>query len=489
MGARGWLGALIGLVLTSPFFIIVLYSPLARGTLPFTSEVGVVFMLTALQALASAVAASFFGILGALGLLWFARRFGSRAGRWAELITLAPNAAPVLLLLLSVIKLFPWARGLAGIVFVHMLLNGGLIAVGFARLVRTKIAGQAELAWVEGASGWLFFRRGAWPILRQDVAMMFFFTFAVCFASFAVPLALGGSRATTIEVLIYQKIRISADWTQALGLAGLQMFAVLIFSMILSRDEASPLAFRTARVPLLEWAPGLVFALAPALVLIIGLSDGLLSGAQQALRMTALIDDLPRLISGSIVVAFGTGVLMSVLLLAIAFVRPRGIWRKLLIGYAAPSSALVGFALLIVWRALGMASYLKIILGMVMISGPAFYRYQWDALIRAIEGQITVARALGAGDMLIFSRVIAPQLMRPALSIGGFAALWAWGDFALSSVVAEKTITLAMSVQAMTNTYRLEAATFFVWILLLGGLSTFAIFMGAGYVLGEKSQA
>ena len=100
-----------------------------------------------------------------------------------------------------------------------------------------------------------------------------------------------------------------------------------------------------------------------------------------------------------------------------------------------------------------------------------------------------IAKTLGASDWQIFSRVVYPQVINRACFIGGMAALWAWGDFALSSVVAERTATLAMAAEGMMSAYRLDGATFVVWLVMLGGLVTFAIFSGAGYVLGSKPQA
>jgi thiamine transport system permease protein len=161
----------------------------------------------------------------------------------------------------------------------------------------------------------------------------------------------------------------------------------------------------------------------------------------------------------------------------------------LLTGYVAPSAALTGYALLFVWRDFGLATYVKIALGVVLISLPAFLRWQWDALLNGLAGQIETARTLGAGPGLIFMRVVGPQLLKPCAFAGGVTALWAWGDFALSSVVAERGVTVAMAARGLIDSYRLDAATFMAWIMLAGGLLTCAIFMGVGNVLGARSQA
>jgi thiamine transport system permease protein len=81
-----------------------------------------------------------------------------------------------------------------------------------------------------------------------------------------------------------------------------------------------------------------------------------------------------------------------------------------------------------------------------------------------------------------------PQLVRPACFVAGLSSLWAWGDFALSRVIAERDVTLGMTIQSLMSGYRLEIATFLVWILLFGGAATFFLFEGAGRVFGQKSS-
>jgi thiamine transport system permease protein len=471
------------LVLLFPFLVILANEHSIR--FPNAEQTASVLLLTILQASLSALASVVFGIIGGLGLM----HLSSNKKRLVGAIAILPNVVPVLILLLSVMKFFPWARGLTGIVLVHALLNTGLVAVGFSQLVCARLSGLAELAWVEGASSWKFFVRGALPELRGDLSLIFLFVFALSFSSFAVPLMIGGSHATTIEVLIYQKMRMSLDWAEALGLALLQVLAIFSFSFVLQRSaKSSFFSTRATDVPLLKWWPGLFFALAPSAVLLAGLFDGFLKGLQQLRALDMNGAELSQLVAGSILVGFIAGISVVVLLLALAYARPSGFFRRVLIGYAAPSSVLVGLGLLIFWRALGIATIFKIAFGIALIGLPAFYRYQWDALLSSLDGQIQVAKSLGAGDGLVFNRVVFPQVVRSAFSIGGILSLWAWGDFALSSVVAERSVTLAMLVRGMMSSYRLDAATVLIWVLIFGGLCTFAIFNGVGYVLGAKPQ-
>ena len=454
-------------------------------------EVAAVFLATTLQAGMSAILALALGLLASLGLLWLEDRWPTWAMPATALILL-PSAAPVLLFLVAVAKILPWARGFWGIVFVHSTLNIGLVAVAIAQITRARLGGMAELALVEGSSRRLFLRRGVIPAMRSELTLLFIFVFALCFASFAVPLTLGGSRATTVEVLIYQKLRIDGQWSAAVLLAALQVIALLALSFWIgpqTRKEEQLLSNTSVRrkMTLLHWAPGLFIAFLPGLFLLKGMTNGWLKGYAEA--SATLLEDGPRLLAGSVLIGFGTGAVVTLALMLLAYWPPHKSWQKLWRGFATPSPTLIGFALLVMWRALGFASYGKIIFGLGLLWLPTFYRYRWEALLSQLESQIAVARVLGASEFLIFRRVVGPQCLGPALKIGGLAAFWAWGDFALSRVVAERTLTLAMAAQEMLESYRFDGATFVVWLAVLGGLFNFAIFAGAAYVFGEKSPS
>ena len=491
--SRFFVAILIALFLAFPFLALLVHGSPWR--LPPWDELSGVLLFTTAQALASALAALVFGVVGAFGVHWLTEKSGPHISRLIQGFILLPNVAPIIVLLLAVMKFFPFARGFFGIVFVHTLLNIGLVSVVALTLFQTRVSALAELAWVEGSSGPRFFLKGVLPLIRSDLAVIFLFVFALCFTSFAVPLMIGGSQATTLEVLIYQKVRLSLDWSQALGLAGVQVLAVLWFAWFLGNEKSrtSTRVLASHRLehptPLLSWKWGLLVALIPPLVLLTGLIQGLIAGIAHLFLMPAVLDALPDLFLGSFAVAVGTGLLSVTLLLLLAYLNPVGWFRHFLIGYATPSAALTGFALLIVWRDLGLATYFKIVIGITLATVPSFYRLRWDSLLASLQNQRVVAESLGAADGLIFRRIILPQIARSAFFIGGLAALWAWGDFALSAVVAERAVTVALLVRSLMEAYRFDIATVLVWILLLGGLFTFFLFQGVGRVLGAKPEA
>ncbi len=483
-----FIGLLLILLFASPILILLGSGVHPSGT--FSPEVLEVFGFTFAQAFFSAALAMGLGLFGAYGLAAAQSRFGRANGKFLEAVALLPTVAPVLLFLLAVMKFMPSVRGLSGVIIVHALLNTGLVAASTLRLFRAKVAGLADLAWIEGSSRLRFLTKVALPLLSSDLRMVFAFVFAICFSSLAVPLVIGGSQATTLEVLIWQTLRIDGDFSRALGIAILQVASILVLIVLLRhRTQSSSAVNVSSAQPLLANIWGLPVVLFPSVLIIAALLDRPWVGVGLFFQSDVLVREVLKGFVGSTFVALGTGLAVAGCLLAVAFIEPRGAWRRVMLGYVAPSSVITGFALLIAWRSFGFATYLKIMISLTLMTVPSFYRLYWDAALEGLRHQRIVAMSLGASAWLTFRRIVLPQLIRPACFVAGLSSLWAWGDFALSRVVAERDVTLGMTVQSLMSTYRLEIATFLVWILLIGGAMTFFIFEGVGRVLGQKSSS
>jgi thiamine transport system permease protein len=123
----------------------------------------------------------------------------------------------------------PSIYGLGGILIAHVFFNLPLAvrlilpAWGTVPVESWRLAGQLGMG-----SGQVF-RLIELPLLRQWVPAAAAFIFTLCFLSFAVVLTLGGGpRATTIEVAIYQALRIDVDLPRGGALALLQTLACLL---------------------------------------------------------------------------------------------------------------------------------------------------------------------------------------------------------------------------------------------------------------------
>lgn len=147
-----------------------------------------------------------------------------------------------------------WIFGLHGVVIAHILLNAPLAARVFLAALASISTEQWRLAAQLGMPPRTIFRYIDLPVLLRDTAGIAALMFLACFTSFAIVLALGGGpNVSTLEVAIYEAVRIDADFTAAALLAVLQIAICLVLlaplTFFLSRrsPEAMPTGLRADR--------------------------------------------------------------------------------------------------------------------------------------------------------------------------------------------------------------------------------------------------
>jgi thiamine transport system permease protein len=127
----------------------------------------------------------------------------------------------------------PTIYGLSGILIAHVFFNMPLAIRLLLPAWATVPPESWRLAAQLGMSSRQIFRLIELPLLRQYAPAAFVFVFILCFLSFAVVLTLGGGpRATTLEVAIYQALRLDVDLPRGGALALLQTVACLVLVAI-----------------------------------------------------------------------------------------------------------------------------------------------------------------------------------------------------------------------------------------------------------------
>lgn len=485
MSPRNLLRSAFLIYLVFPFLFLLFQFNL--NAWPEGAELLWAFKNSFLQAFFSSLFSLFLGLWVALGLICFngnSRRFYRPL---LEILCLLPNFLPPLFILLSLLNLIdPYPMGILGITIAHTVINFGLVAVMLANIMENKIGSLAELAYVEGASRWAFLRRVFWPLLRQDLLLLFLFVFAVCFGGFAIPLIVGGGRGTTMEVLIYEKIRFSSNWSEAVILAVLQSTFIFAISFLARRGGARS-AERPANLKILWMFSGVGVLLLISSLCLLGYAQGIVEGVHQLSAFYELQSPLIWNFFGSLLMGLLAGLLSYGSLLLIAYCWPRPWFEKFLAGYVAPSTALCCFAFLILGPNESFWPFIKVPLAFNLLCISSLYRMGWDGLLRGLETQIKVAKTLGAEAPQIFKQVLLPQISSRAALLAGIAAVWACGDYAVSRVLAHRDITLAMMTETLMSSYRLGLATVLSLSLALCGGICFFIMMGVGHVVGRKS--
>lgn len=148
-----------------------------------------------------------------------------------------PQALPAIVAVLAILSLYGNAGifrgyvtvyGLPGIILVHVFFNLPLAM----RLCFETIQGITPNAFKLGEqlsfSDRQIFMFIEWPQLRSSLPRIFGLIFLLCAASFVVVLTLGGVGATTLEVAIYQSLRVDFDVARAITLSIMQVCLSLI---------------------------------------------------------------------------------------------------------------------------------------------------------------------------------------------------------------------------------------------------------------------
>jgi len=436
-----------------------------------------------LQSLLSSFISIGLGFFVALG-------FFSIQAKWLrailEIAALLPSFLPAIFTLIAIFNFIdPFPMGIVGIVIVHSFINFGLMGVLIANQIESRLGGLVEQAWVDGVSRFKFYTKVFWPLMKKDLAGLFLFVFALSFSSFSVPLVVGGGRGTTLEVLIYEKIRLSSDWGAAVLLSLIQSAIVLVLSWTAVRGRGA-LADRAVSFQWLRSRLGLVVLVCLLSAFVLGYAQGLRDGFSQLSFFYELRFALLKQLLGTLQLGLAAGILTLIFLFLVAWARPQGWFQRLLSGYFAPSTALTGFAFLVLGPNTGLFPWIKIPLAMVLLNLTSLYRMSWEGNLRSLESQRSMAEVLGASHWQIFSRIEVPQLASRAGFLAGVAALWTAGDFAVSRILAHNDLSLSMMTETLLSSYRISQASVLSFFVFIVGISLFLFFVGAGRVLGRK---
>ena len=470
---RGLCRFTIGLLLTLPFLVWIWRLPDWR--FPQFDEWLDALMLSLEQAMLST------GATLCLGFLLFRALQNFKKPKLVEVALVFPNVLPPLFVAMSLLAWTPWIGGtfpfgLGAVVFAHVLLNGGLVAISLDRVVKSRLSGLTEAAHVMGVKPFQFWRRIAWPLLKGDVASLSLFIFSLHFTSFSLPLLLSDQRGVTLEVAIFDAIRMEGRWDKAVVLALTQVTVLFFLSLLLPRPFWPERPQRLS-LPYLPLPKGFgVLALVPMIVLavgwLMGWAQGVLYGLEPAIEAILL-----ESVMTTVLIGLSAGFFHLLVFLMVAWSTPHAGLTRFLSGYLAPSSAITGFAFLLL-PAWGEA-WLRVSVALTLISFPLLYRWLVHSALAGLERQIVVARTLSAGWLTITSRVIWPQAGPLLLRASGLGALWASGDFAISGILLSDENTLPLVMDDLLNGYHLEEAQLLLMILVLTGGLVYSFFAGA----------
>jgi thiamine transport system permease protein len=396
----------------------------------------------------------------------------------------------------------PSIYGLTGILIAHVFFNLPLAIRLLLPAWSTVPAETWRLTAQLGMSSRQIFRLIELPLLRQYVPAALAFIFILCFLSFAVVLTLGGGpRATTLEVAIYQALRLDVDLPRGGALALLQTIACLVMVAIAwiagrrldfgrgtrlvgARFDGMTFGARLRDFATIALAIGFVALPVAALVF-----DGLRGLFFGGFSVSALLN------ASAITLALGlpSGIIATLLGYPIAVAGDRLRLRKaatILIGVAglagviaSPMAIGAGITLALTGRVdLFAIAPVGVIAMNALLTLPFAVGVLRPAIARSHAQYDRLCAGLGIEGWDRF-RVVDWPLLRPAIGLAlGLTTAAAMGDLAAIALFGNQNLTnLTLLLYNQIAAYRMDSASGTALVLLALCLASFvAIERGIG---------
>ena len=463
-------------------YIAVLFIPSAVTALN-PSQIFEVWLATIAQATLSAALGTCGGFWGMTFLLRLDLLDKNRWRKATEFLGLIPSLVPPLCIVLGYFKMWPGQTGFSAVILVQGLVNVGFAAVSLRAAAIRRLRPMAEMAQLLGAKPWPFFISIAWPLLRRPLLICFTMIFAWSAAAFTIPILVGGTRATTLEVLIFQKVMIEGSWNSALAICLIQALTIFSLVWVLSREEKfgePPL--ETWTTPYLTSSTGLLILSLPMVLVLAALIGNIPLAWQQMRAIPSFWPLVGRAFLGSLLTVLLTLGFLYLLMSVLIWLKPSGWNRKFLLGYSSPSAAILGLGLIVIFGPGSSLIWLRLALGLTLLSLPMAYRVFLDLPLQSLRPQVEAAELMGANRNLIFRKVTLIQMRTPMAGAMSLAAVWCWGDYSISAIVADRDRTLALVMKSLMGSYRLDSATLILWLILLAGFANYIVIKRWGRV-------
>ena len=409
-------------------------------------------------------------------------------------------------------KLSPFIYGLDGIVIAHCYFNASFAARALLTRLESIPVEQLKLSASVGLSAWQRFRLVEWPYLKASVPGLSTTIFLLCFTSFAIVLTLGGSpRYNTLEVSIFEAIKLDYDLGRALTLALVQLAIcaalVLLNSLVRRPDQltsapAEPLSVRTDTLATLslQRAIIIIFSLFFILPLIAVFIDG-----SRADWLPLTQDPLfGRATATSVVIALCStaGALTISLMLAISYATLASRQRlgnspfsPMLLSvlnfsstlYLAVPALVMGFGFFLLARQFGGANLYWATAAIVISNILMVLPFAVVTLVKAANRYDRLTESLGIGGFRRW-RLVESNLMRGELVyVASIAFCMSLGDLGVIALFGSQDfITLPWLLYQKMGAYRTtEAAAIAAFMLML----TLIVFLLMPRLIANKNAA
>ena len=220
----------------------------------------------------------------------------------------------------------PFIYGLPGILIAHAYFNASFAARTILNRLQSIPASQLKLASSLGLNPLQRFRLLEFPAIATALPSLCTTIFLLCFTSFAIVLVLGGSpKYNTLEVSIYEAIKLDFDLARAVGLSLLQLGICALLVLATSRSASVLLVDTPMRMTgylhynksetVVQYVVigvfGLYFLMPLVAIVVDGISADLFKVLIQPAFIKALITSLAIATASTIIVLFASILICS----------------------------------------------------------------------------------------------------------------------------------------------------------------------------------
>ncbi len=443
------------------------------------------------------------GIILVLALIFgsLLGRYAFRGKTWLEAVLGVPFVVPVLVAGLGLLSLFGergWFIKLEGTLWLVLLANV-FYNLGLAiRLVMSSFQSLEleAVARLEGANTWQVWRFVTLPTALPSALIGAGFAFLYTFASFGIPLLLGGTAFSTLEVEMYQSVQ-RLELENASGLALLQLFFTLSAAwMVTSFEQRNSLAleFDSQKPSPKGWtrvvlwcAVGFLWLLTLLPLFAVALKSVSSSDGLSLIHYQNLFEASSSVFSSNLGAALWNNLRFAVLALLLAIPLgvsyALGVWRDkngfldaISLLPLAFSSTVLGVALIVAYP--NLVASLPLLIAVYALSAyPLITRAMLGGL-RQIEPSVLEAASLDGANLWQQFRFIVLPLTEHALRSGialGFAVVI--GEFAATLMLSrpEWATLTTMIYQRLARPNQIGEACALAMILLFLSLAGFLL--------------
>ncbi|WP_417584487.1 hypothetical protein [Pelagibacterium sp.] len=383
--------------------------------------------------------------------------------------------------------------GLGGIIAAHVVLNGAFSARIFIDRLAAIPAEKLKLGRSLGLGPLRRFTIIDFPALAASIPGISATIFLLCFTSFPIVLTLGGGPANqTLEVAIYQAVRLDFDLGAAVNLAIVQL--VVCAAIIIPASTLSPAAGLFGSPNHIHWPERpwlraiqqivltvlLAGFLAP-LIAVLGEGFYAISNvlAQTVFWRAAITSLVIGTLSALLAVSLGLALGMSR-----ALQEKGSLWRGLLglpvFAYLAVPAVVLSLGFFLLARQTGLAPSLVAPVVLVLANALLALPFVFATLAPPLEALTLrhhrVIRALGITSFRQWSRIEWPLLGRPIGYALAVAFVFSLGDLAVISLFGTSEFsTLPWLMYRALGAYRTNDAQAIAAILLIVSIAAFIL--------------